>query len=67
VNLAARLEKLAGRLGRAILASGEFAQHCPESLAPVGAFALPGSDAEQVVFGLADEGRAGGAQEDGSR
>ena len=28
VNLAARLEKLADRLGRTILASDEFATHC---------------------------------------
>jgi adenylate cyclase len=67
VNLAARLEKLAGRLGRAILASAEFARHCPTSLAPVGTFALPGSPAEQPVFGLADEGRLGSGQEVGNR
>lgn len=67
VNLAARLEKLAGRLGRAILASGEFARHCAGSLAPVGAFTLPGLPAEQAVFGLAEEGAPGTGQEVGSR
>jgi adenylate cyclase len=28
VNCAARLEKLTAQLGRAILASGDFARHC---------------------------------------
>ncbi len=55
VNLAARLEKLAGELGRAILASGDFAARCPGALVPVGEFALRGFDAAQRVYGLADE------------
>lgn len=55
VNLAARLEKLAGELGRAILASGDFAQCCPGELVPVGEFALRGFEAAQRVYGLADE------------
>jgi adenylate cyclase len=55
VNLAARLEKLAGELGRAILASGDFARRCPGELVPVGEFALRGFDAAQRVYGLADE------------
>jgi adenylate cyclase len=58
VNLAARLEKLAGELGRAILASADFARRCPGALLPVGEFALKGFDAAQRVYGLADEGRA---------
>jgi class 3 adenylate cyclase len=41
VNLAARLERLAGRLERTILASGEFT--------------LAGFAAAQMVFGLSDE------------
>jgi adenylate cyclase len=54
VNLAARLEKLAGELGRAILASSDFAQRCP-GLVPVGEFSLRGFEAAQSVYGLADE------------
>jgi adenylate cyclase len=57
INLAARLEKLAGRLGRTILASEDFVDHCgDDGLQPVGRFAVAGFAAEQVVFGLADEG-----------
>ena len=59
VNLAARLEKLAGRLGRTILASEDFVDHCDDdSLQPIGRFAVAGFAAEQTVFGLADEGLA---------
>jgi adenylate cyclase len=57
VNLAARLEKLAGRLGRTILASEDFVDHCgDDGLQPLGRFAVAGFAAEQTVFGLADEG-----------
>ena len=55
VNLAARLEKLAGTLGRALLASDEFARHCGTGLERIGTFMLPGFAAEQAVFGLVDE------------
>jgi adenylate cyclase len=55
VNLAARLEKLAGKLGRAILVSEEFAQHCSNGLEPLGTFVLPGMAKERAVFGLAHE------------
>jgi adenylate cyclase len=55
VNLAARIEKLAGRLGRTILASSEFARCCGAELAPVGEFALPGVSVAQQVFGLIEE------------
>jgi adenylate cyclase len=58
VNLAARLEKLAGRLGRTILASEDFVDHSgDESLQPIGRFAVAGFAAEQVVYGLDDEGK----------
>src|SRR5207248_7401230 len=50
VNLAARLEKLAGKLGRNVLASHEFARHCRTGLEPIGAFQLPGFTAEQTVL-----------------
>jgi adenylate cyclase len=55
VNLAARIEKLAGQLGRVILASGEFARHCPHEFTAIGEFALSGFSAAQLVFGLEDE------------
>jgi adenylate cyclase len=58
VNLAARLEKLAGKLGRVLLTSDEFASHCHSGLEPVGAFHLPGFSTEQAVFGLSDEARS---------
>jgi adenylate cyclase len=55
VNFAARMEKLAGGLGRGILASGEFARHCPAEFAAIGEFTLVGFNAPQLVFGLEDE------------
>jgi adenylate cyclase len=58
VNLAARLEKLAGKLGRVILASDEFARHCGSDFQPIGQFPLAGFSAQQTVFGVADEASA---------
>jgi adenylate cyclase len=55
VNLAARIEKLTSRLGRTILASGEFAGHCPDEFSVVDQFTLRGFSAAQPVFSLADE------------
>ncbi len=55
VNLAARLEKLTGRLGRTILASADFARHCADAFRPAGEFALAGFAQPQVAFGLKDE------------
>ncbi|MGE5200432.1 MAG: adenylate/guanylate cyclase domain-containing protein [Acidobacteriota bacterium] len=55
VNLAARIEALAGRLGRTVLASGDFARHCGGDLVSVGAFTLPGFRAAQTIFGRRDE------------
>jgi adenylate cyclase len=55
VNFAARIEKLAGELGRGILASGEFAKHCRTEFTALGEFTLPGFSAAQLVFGLEDE------------
>jgi len=54
VNFAARLEKLTGQLGRAILASGEFSRHCPSEFTALGEFSLAGFSAPQLVFGLED-------------
>jgi adenylate cyclase len=55
VNFAARIEKLTGQLGRAILASGEFSRHCPSEFTALGEFNLAGFSAPQLVFGLEDE------------
>jgi adenylate cyclase len=52
VNLAARLEKLAGKLGREFVASGEFATQCRSPLTPLGDFALAGFATPQPVFGF---------------
>jgi adenylate cyclase len=52
VNLAARLEKLAGKLGRTIVASGDFAVHCPGALLPIGEFQVAGFSAAQTGFGI---------------
>jgi adenylate cyclase len=58
VNLAARLEKLASRLGRSIIASEDFAAHCASELAAIGDFTLPGFADPRRVFGLAEEDSA---------
>jgi len=63
VNLAARLEKLAGRLGRTIVASAEFAKYCSAGFAPIGRFAVAGFAEEQTAFGRTDEhGKSEGQQ-----
>ena len=54
VNCAARIEKLTSQLGRAILASSEFARHCAGEFTPLGEFRLAGFSAPQLVFGLED-------------
>jgi adenylate cyclase len=58
VNLAARLEKLAGQLGRTILASQDFARYGGHDLEPIGKFAVAGFAAEQNAFGLCEEAGA---------
>ncbi len=55
VNLAARIEKLTGKLGRTVLVSGAFSRHCAQPLALVGEFELAGFSVAQPVFGLSDE------------
>jgi adenylate cyclase len=55
VNLAARIEKLTGQLGRVILASEEFARHCLQQFSTLGQFNLAGFGAPQLVFGVDDE------------
>jgi adenylate cyclase len=54
VNCAARIEKLTGQLGRAILASDEFARCCPSEFTALGEFSLAGFSAAQVIYDLAD-------------
>jgi adenylate cyclase len=57
INLAARLEKLAGELGRTLVASADFAARC-RGLVPVGQFAIRGLEGVQRVFGLPEEAEA---------
>ena len=52
VNLAARLEKLAAKLGRTIILSAEFAEHSRRELEPLGEFAVAGFTAMHRAFGL---------------
>ena len=54
VNLAARLEGLAGELKRTTVLSAEFARHCGTGIAPLGQFPLAGFRTSQPVYGLAD-------------
>ena len=52
VNLAARLEKVAAKLGQIVVASAEFVAHCPDEFVPLGEFSVAGFAAPQLVFGL---------------
>jgi len=55
VNLAARLEKIAGRLHRTIVASGEFAGNSGGDWTDLGEFPIAGFSKAERVYGLADE------------
>src|SRR4030081_97149 len=55
VNLAARLEKIAGRLHRTIVASEGFAGICAGGWADLGEFPIAGFAKAERVFGLLDE------------
>ena len=55
VNLAARLEKIAGRLNRTIVASESFAGICGEGWSDLGEFPIAGFSKAARVYGLADE------------
>jgi hypothetical protein len=57
--LSARIEALTGRLGRAILASADFARHCPDDFAEIGEFALAGFTVPQRVFAPIEIGAGG--------
>jgi len=55
VNLAARLEKIAGRLHRTIVASAGFAGICAGGWADLGEFPIAGFSKAERVYGLQDE------------
>jgi adenylate cyclase len=55
INLAARLEKIAGRLNRTIVASAGFAEICAGGWTDLGEFPIAGFANAERVYGLADE------------
>jgi adenylate cyclase len=55
VNLAARLEKIAGRLNRTIVASAGFAGICAGGWSELGEFPIAGFAKPERVYGLLDE------------
>jgi adenylate cyclase len=55
VNLAARLEKIAARLGHTVVASEGFAGVCRQGWIELGEFPIAGLSKAQRVYGLADE------------
>src|SRR3981081_1167170 len=59
VNLAARLEKIAGRLHRTIVASEGFAGICAGGWTELGEFPIAGFSKAERVYGLADETAVG--------
>jgi adenylate cyclase len=59
VNLAARLEKIAGRLHRTVVASEGFAGICAGGWADLGEFPIAGFAKAERVYGLVDEGPPG--------
>jgi adenylate cyclase len=55
VNLAARIEKIAGNLGRSVVASSLFNTYAGVPFTDLGEFAVAGFSAPQRVYGLPDE------------
>jgi adenylate cyclase len=55
VNLAARLEKIAGRLHRTVVASEGFASICRGGWSDLGEFPIAGFSKAERVYGLIDE------------
>ncbi|MFB9263530.1 adenylate/guanylate cyclase domain-containing protein [Bradyrhizobium erythrophlei] len=55
VNLAARLERIAGRLGRTVVASEGFASICRGGWSDLGEFPIAGFSKAARVYGLFDE------------
>jgi adenylate cyclase len=62
VNLAARLEKIAAKLGRTVIASTRFAQQCPSEMESLGEFSVAGFASPQTAYGLRDEATGAPAQ-----
>jgi adenylate cyclase len=58
VNLAARLEKIAARLHRTIVASHRFAEVCSGAWSDLGDFPIAGFSKTERVYGLQDEAAA---------
>jgi adenylate cyclase len=58
VNLAARLEKIAGKLSRTVVASAAFAGVSRDGWTELGEFPIAGFSRTQRVFGLRDEAPA---------
>jgi adenylate cyclase len=58
VNLAARLEKIAGKLSRTVVASAAFALVSRDGWTELGEFPIAGFSRTQRVFGLRDEAPA---------
>jgi adenylate cyclase len=61
VNLAARLEKIAGKLSRTVVASAAFAGVSKDGWTELGEFPIAGFSKAQRVFGLQDEATVGTA------
>ena len=61
VNLASRLEKIAGRLGRTIVASAAFADICSGGWHDLGEFPIAGFAKAEHVYGREDEGYSSGS------
>jgi adenylate cyclase len=55
VNLAARLEKIAGRLQRTVVASHAFTEACPDSWEELGEFPIAGFSQSARIYGLKEE------------
>jgi len=55
VNLSARLEKIAAKLGKTIVASADFVGGCSDEFVPLGKFSVAGFAASQLVYGLHDK------------
>jgi adenylate cyclase len=55
VNLAARLEKIAGRLHRTVVASAAFVRACDDGWDDLGEFPIAGFSKAERVYGLMDE------------
>jgi adenylate cyclase len=60
VNLAARIEKIAARLNRTVVASAEFIRHVDAPWSDLGPFSVAGFAAPERVYGLPEEDAANG-------